>query len=214
MNVHHTSIISKEAKIGKNVFIGPFSNLQKKIAIGNNTKIFGLFNAYDCNIGANCKIGTFVELQSNVTIGNNCKIQSHTFICEGVNIEDGVSVAHGVIFVNDKMPRAITKRGRLKAKGDWDLLRTKVCFGASIGSGAIILPVKIGKWAMIGAGAIVTDDVPDFGLVYGAPARLKGFVCKCGAVLKSKREKGSYMLFKCSNCSESISIKRELAENL
>jgi len=88
MNIHSTSIISKKAKIGEKVFIGPFCNLQKDITVGNNTKIFGSLNAYDCCIGSNCKIGAFVEIQNAVTIGNNCKIQSHTFICEGVEIED------------------------------------------------------------------------------------------------------------------------------
>jgi acetyltransferase-like isoleucine patch superfamily enzyme len=213
MNIHPTSIISKNAKIGKNVFIGPFCNLQKNIIIGDNTRIFGSLNAYDCSIGTNCKIGTFVEVQNNVTIGNNCKIQSHTFICEGVRIEDGVFVAHNTVFINDKIPRATNKVGSLKAKKDWKLLKTKICFGASIGSGAVVFPINVGKWAMVGAGAVVTEDVPDFGLVYGIPARLKGFVCKCGTVLKSKKvkkENSSYVFLRCENCHELIPVQKKI----
>lgn len=211
MNIHPTSIISKDAKVGKSVFIGPFCNLQKNIIIGDNTKIFGSVNAYDCSIGSDCKIGTFVEIQNNVSIANRCKIQSHTFICEGVRIEDGVFIGHNTVFTNDRIPRAINKDGNLKATEDWELLTTKICHGASIGSAAVIFPVTIGQWAMVGAGSIVTVSVPNFGLVYGAPARLRGFVCKCGRVLdidKIEKEDKSNIFLKCADCSELISVPK------
>lgn len=213
MNIHPSSIISKDVKIGKGVFIGPFCNLQKNIVIGDNTKVFGSVNAYDCSIGSDCKIGTFVEIQNNVIIGNRCKIQSHTFICEGVRIEDGVFVGHNTVFINDRAPRAINKDGSLKTAGDWELLETKVGYGASIGSTAVIFPVTIGQWAMVGAGSIVTVSVPGFGLVYGAPARLRGFVCKCGRVLdidKIEKEDKSNVFLKCAECKEVICLQKNI----
>ena len=213
VNIHPSSIISKDAKIGKNVFIGPFCNLQKNITIGYNTKILGSLNAYDCSIGANCKIGTFVEIQNNVAIGNNCKIQSHTFICEGVKIEEGVFIGHNTVFINDKTPRAINKEGNMKGTGDWELLEARVSYGATVGSGTVIFPVTIGKWAMIGAGSIVTASVPNFGLAYGAPAKLKGFVCKCGKVLEMdeiQKDNGDSVFLKCADCSELISVQKDV----
>lgn len=217
MTIHPTSIISKNATIGKNVFVGPFCNLQENIIIGDNTKIFGLLNAYDCTIGDYCKIGTSVEIQNDVTIGNKCKIQSHTFICEGVCLEGGVFVGHNVVFINDIRARAINSDGSLKAKYDWKLLETKVCFGASIGSAAVILPVKIGKWATIGAGTVVTKDVPDFGLVYGVPAELKGFTCKCGSILTLSqviKENKFDIFLMCKDCSELIPIQKNVYKQL
>ncbi len=200
-------ISNKNVKIGKNVFIGKFCIIQENTRIGKNTKIFGFCNLYGCKIGENCKIGPFTEIQKNVKIGNNCKIQSHTFICEGVEIQNGVFIGHNVVFINDKIPRAINKLGHLKKENEWSLLKTKICEGASIGSGAIILPVKIGKFAMIGAGSVVTKDIPPFGLAYGVPAQLKGFVCYCGRPLKkiikiTNKEK----IYQCE-CGEKIIIK-------
>lgn len=130
-----------------------------------------LVNLYGCEIGSDTKIGTFVEIQKNASIGRLCKISSHTFICEGVTIEDEVFVGHGVMFINDRYPRA-TESGRLQAEADWRTLQTRVCRGASIGSGAVILcGITIGERAMIGAGAVVTRDVPHDGVVAGVPAR-------------------------------------------
>jgi acetyltransferase-like isoleucine patch superfamily enzyme len=131
-----------------------------------------LVNLYGCTIGDETKIGTFVEVQKNATIGNRCKISSHTFVCEGVTIEDEVFVGHGVIFINDPRPRA-TAAGRLQNETDWKVIPTRVCRGASIGSGAVILcGVTIGPGALIGAGAVVTHDVPAEAVVAGVPARL------------------------------------------
>jgi acetyltransferase-like isoleucine patch superfamily enzyme len=132
----------------------------------------GLVNLYGCTVGADTRIGAFVEIQKGATIGARCKLSSHTFVCEGVVIEDEVFVGHGVMFINDKYPRA-TVDGRLQGKDDWTLTPTRVRRGASIGSGAVILcGVNVGAGAMIGAGAVVTGDVPDHATVAGAPARL------------------------------------------
>jgi acetyltransferase-like isoleucine patch superfamily enzyme len=129
-------------------------------------------NLYGCSIGDETRVGAFVEIQKNASIGARCKISSHTFICEGVTIEDEVFVGHGVMFINDKHPRA-TADGRPQSEADWQVIPTRVCRGASIGSGAVILcGVTIGPGATVGAGAVVTRDVPANAVVAGIPARL------------------------------------------
>jgi acetyltransferase-like isoleucine patch superfamily enzyme len=131
-----------------------------------------LVNLYGCEIGDDAKIGAFVEIQKNASVGRLCKISSHTFICEGVTIEDEVFVGHGVMFINDRHPRA-TASGGLQTEADWQVVPTRVKRGASIGSGAVILcGVTIGEQAMVGAGAVVTRDVPDGATVAGVPARV------------------------------------------
>ena len=132
-----------------------------------------LVNLYGCSIGENSRVGAFVEIQRGASVGQNCKISSHSFICEGVEIEDGVFIGHGVMFTNDLYPRATNEAGALQGADDWSVLTTRVCRNASIGSNATILPgITIGEGAMIGAGSVVTRDVPAGATVAGVPARL------------------------------------------
>ena len=142
------------------------------VRLGADVAIYSFTNLYGCSVGDGSRIGTFVEVQRGAAIGAACKIQSHTFICDGVTIEDGVFVGHGVMFVNDKRPRATNGEGELQSESDWELLSTVVERGATIGSGATILGgVRIGAGAMVGAGAVVTKDVAPGATVVGNPAR-------------------------------------------
>jgi acetyltransferase-like isoleucine patch superfamily enzyme len=142
------------------------------VSFGDDVVVQAFTNLYGCRIGARTRVGTFVEIQRGVVIGADCKIQSHSFLCEGVELGDEVFVGHGVVFVNDKQPRATTVDGAMQAEDDWTLLRTVVGRRASIGSGAVILGgIEIGAGAMIGAGAVVTRDVPAEAVVAGVPAR-------------------------------------------
>jgi acetyltransferase-like isoleucine patch superfamily enzyme len=143
------------------------------VKLGDNVKLAKFINLYGCEIGDDTKIGAFVEIQKNVVVGRRCKISSHTFVCEGVTIEDGVFVGHGVTFTNDLYPRATTQAGELQTEQDWKVTPTLVQRGASIGSGATILPnIVIGEHAIVGAGSVVTRDVPAHSIVAGNPARV------------------------------------------
>lgn len=142
------------------------------VKIGRDVKIYGFVNLYGCEIGDESKIGTFVEIQKGVQVGKRVKIQSHTFICEGVTIEDEAFIGHGVMFINDKYPRATSSEGQLQSEADWHVIPTVVKRGASIGSNATILcGVTIGERAIVGAGSVVTHDVPPDTIVAGVPAR-------------------------------------------
>jgi acetyltransferase-like isoleucine patch superfamily enzyme len=144
------------------------------VTFGENVVVHSFTNLYGCTIGDNTRIGTFVEIQRGAVVGANCKIQSHTFICDGVTIEDGVFVGHGVVFTNDKRPRATNGAGELQGVEDWELLGTRVERGVSIGSDAAILGgVTIGADALVGAGAVVTRDVAPGDVVAGVPARVQ-----------------------------------------
>ena len=149
-----------------------YLSIEKDVQIGDNVKLAEFINLYGCFIDDNTRIGAFVEIQKNARVGKNCKISSHTFICEGVTIEDGVFVGHNVTFINDKFPRATNQTGGLKTEADWKVEPTLVKKGASIGSGATILGnLVIGENAIVGAGSTVTGDVPPYSIVAGNPAR-------------------------------------------
>ena len=147
------------------------------VKLGTNVRIFQptLVNLYGCTIGAETRIGAFVEIQKDATIGARCKISSHTFICEGVAIEDEVFIGHGVMFTNDRFPRATNDDGSLQGESDWHVEPTRIRHGASIGSNAtVIAGVTVGLRALVGAGAVVTKDVADYAIVAGVPARVIG----------------------------------------
>ena len=150
-----------------------FLSIAPDVRLGQNVKLARFINLYGCTIGDNTKIGAFVEIQKNAVIGKNCKISSHTFVCEGVAIEDNVFIGHGVMFINDSYPRATSTSGQLQTEAGWKVERTFVKKGVSIGSGATILAnVTIGENSLIGAGSVVTKDVPPNAIVAGNPARI------------------------------------------
>jgi acetyltransferase-like isoleucine patch superfamily enzyme len=151
----------------------PLQRIAADVKLGRNVRIYSFTNLYGCEIGDDVKIGTFVEIQKGVKVGNCCKISSHTFICEGVTLEEGVFIGHNVVFTNDRYPRATNEAGQLQSEADWVCTPTLVKRGASIGSGAVLLcGITIGENAMVGAGSVVTKDVPPGSTVAGNPARI------------------------------------------
>src|SRR5712664_1185711 len=156
-----------------------YHSIAPDVQLGKDVKLSQFINLYGCEIGDHTKIGAFVEIQKGARIGKNCKISSHSFVCEGVTIEDDVFVGHGVTFINDAYPRATTSEGELQSEKDWKVQPTLVKKGASIGSGATILSnLVIGENALVGAGSAVTCDVPDNAIVAGNPARLLRFIAQ------------------------------------
>jgi acetyltransferase-like isoleucine patch superfamily enzyme len=155
------------------------------VKLGRNVKLSRFINLYGCEIGDETKIGAFVEIQKRATVGKCCKISSHTFICEGVAIEDNVFIGHGVMFINDSYPRATAADGKLQTEADWKVERTVIQKGASIGSGATILSnVTIGENAIVGAGSVVTKDVPPNSIVAGNPAKVLRYIEQALEVIK------------------------------
>jgi acetyltransferase-like isoleucine patch superfamily enzyme len=157
-----------------------YLSIAPSVKLGKDVKLAQFINMYGCEIGDGTKIGAFVEIQKNATVGKNCKISSHTFVCEGVTIEDNVFIGHGVMFINDSYPRASNEDGSLQTEADWKVENTRICKGASLGSGVTVLSnVTVGEGALVGAGSVVTKDVPPHTVVAGNPAR----------VLRSLKEK-------------------------
>jgi acetyltransferase-like isoleucine patch superfamily enzyme len=149
----------------------------KNVAVGKDVKIFNFVNAYGCSIGDKSKVGAFVEIQKGATIGKNCKISSHSFICEGVNIKDNVFIGHNVTFINDKFPRSTNEDGSVQTEADWVCVDTIIEEGASIGSSATLLcGITVGKRAIVGAGSMVTKDVPANAIVAGNPAKIIKYI--------------------------------------
>ena len=152
------------------------------VKLGKDVKLAGFINLYGCTVGDETKIGAFVEIQKNASVGKRCKISSHTFICEGVTIEEEVFIGHGVIFTNDRYPRATNSDGSLQGESDWSVVPTLVKKGASIGSGTTLLcGITVGEYAIVGAGSVVTRDVPPYTVVAGNPARVMKTIARNGS---------------------------------
>jgi len=181
-------------------FIHPTAEVSARAVIGPGTHIWHQAQVREgVHMGANCIVGKGAYIDFGVTIGDNVKIQNGVYVYHGVTVEEGVFLGPGVILTNDKLPRAINPDGTLKGDADWEVSPILIRHGASIGAGAVILPgVTVGEFAMVGAGAVVTHDVPAHGLVYGNPARLHGYVCRCGRPLTQREDQQ----WECEVCNE------------
>lgn len=191
-----------------NIYIHATAEVSSEAIIGEGTRIWHQAQIRPgAHIGRECIIGKGVYIDFNVVVGDRCKLQNGVFVYHGATLEEGVFLGPGVMLLNDKNPRAITPDGALKTEADWQVSPTHIDYGAGIGGGAIILPgVSVGRWAIVGSGAVVTRSVPDYGLVYGNPARLAGFVCPCGQRLIFKQETTTEVQLQCLQCQREVGI--------
>jgi UDP-2-acetamido-3-amino-2,3-dideoxy-glucuronate N-acetyltransferase len=196
--------------------VHPTADVSPRAVIGSGTKIWHNCQIRDnATIGRNCVLGKGVYVDAGVVVGNNVKIQNYVSLYEGVTLEDGVFCGPHSVFTNDKLPRAVNPDGSIKAATDWTISPTLVKEGAAIGANAtIVCNVTIGRWAMVGSGAVVTRDVPDYGLVWGNPARLRGFVCPCGGKLLKTSECEGQITLHCPACGQEITIERSAWEGI
>lgn len=188
--------------------IHPTAEVSDRANLGDATSVWHHAQIReDVNIGEECIIGKGVYVDAGVKIGHRVKIQNYVSVYHGVTVEDGVFIGPHVCFTNDLNPRAVNPDGSLKAADDWVLSETRVCRGASLGANStIVCGIKIGAWAMVGSGSVVTRDIPDYGLVYGNPARLHGFICPCGTRLQDKSDNGVEVTLVCPQCKREIVI--------
>ena len=196
------------------VRIHPTAEVSPKANIGEGTSIWHQAQVREeVNIGANCIIGKGVYVDAGVSLGDNVKIQNYVSVYHGVTVEDGVFIGPHVCFTNDLKPRAINTDGSLKAADDGVLSKTLIRRGAALGANSTIrCGITVGAWAMIGSGSVVTKDIPDYGLAFGNPAKLNGFVCPCGERLEKETEHGGCVVAKCANCGEKVEIAIETWE--
>jgi UDP-2-acetamido-3-amino-2,3-dideoxy-glucuronate N-acetyltransferase len=185
-------------------YIHPTADVSPQATIGPGSRIWHQAQVRErASLGANCIVGKGAYIDFDVSIGSNVKIQNGVYVYHGARVEDGVFLGPGVILTNDKLPRAINPDGTLKSDADWEVSATIIKRGAAIGAGSVLLPgVTIGEFAMVGAGAVVTRDVPNHGLVYGNPARLHGYVCKCGRQLSPVEDE----VWRCDTCDQEYSL--------
>jgi acetyltransferase-like isoleucine patch superfamily enzyme len=195
-------------RLRRDVTIHPTAEVSDDAEIGAGTKIWSHAQIREgAAIGRECVLGKDAYVDVNVRIGDRCKLQNGVFVFHGFSLEDGVFLGPGVMLLNDKHPRAINPDGSLKSDSDWRVSEAIVHYGAAVGGGGVILPgVSIGRFAMVGSGAVVTRDVPNHAIVLGNPARLKGFACVCGQVLKRQERTPEGFLMHCSTCGREVSI--------
>jgi UDP-2-acetamido-3-amino-2,3-dideoxy-glucuronate N-acetyltransferase len=200
-----------EASARVGIVIHPTAEVSDEARIGEGTRIWHQAQVREgATIGAHCILGKGVYVDFGVRIGNHCKLQNAVSVFHGFDLEDGVFLGPGVMLLNDKQPRAINTDGSLKTDADWTASRGTICEGASVGGGAVVLPgVRVGRYALVGAGAVVTRDVPDHGIVYGNPARLHGFACVCGGRLDAQGARGLGGSLTCAACGRTLRVPAE-----